>query len=44
MSSDKPRVSIGLPVFNGEGYLEEALDLILAQMRAGYDLTELLWD
>ena len=29
--SVKPKVSIGVPVFNGEDYLEEALDSILAQ-------------
>jgi cellulose synthase/poly-beta-1,6-N-acetylglucosamine synthase-like glycosyltransferase len=27
----KPRVSIGLPVYNGETYLEVALDSLLAQ-------------
>jgi len=31
MSSSGPRVGIGLPVHNGEQYLEEALDSILAQ-------------
>ena len=31
MSNGEPRVSIGLPVYNGENYLEEALEAILAQ-------------
>lgn len=38
MSNDKPRVSIGLPVFNGEKYLEEALDSILAQTYPNFEL------
>ena len=38
MSDDKPRVSIGLPVFNGENYLEEALDVILAQTYSDFEL------
>mgnify|MGYP001066964312 CR=1 FL=1 len=35
---EKPRVSIGLPVFNGEKYLEEALDSILAQTYQDFEL------
>ncbi len=35
---DKPRVSIGLPVFNGENYLEEALESILAQTYTDFEL------
>jgi len=35
---DKPRVSIGLPVFNGEKYLEETLDSILAQEYTDFEL------
>ena len=31
MTADKPRLSIGLPVFNGEKYLRQALDSILRQ-------------
>ncbi|MFZ7094177.1 glycosyltransferase family 2 protein [Primorskyibacter sp. 2E233] len=31
MSSQKPLVSLGLPVFNGEKYLPQAIDSILAQ-------------
>jgi len=38
MRDDKPRVSIGLPVFNGENYLEEALDSILAQTYSDFEL------
>jgi glycosyltransferase involved in cell wall biosynthesis len=34
----KPRVSIGLPVFNGENYLEQALDSILAQTYTDFEL------
>lgn len=34
----KPRVSIGLPVYNGEKYLEEALDSIIAQTFTNFDL------
>ena len=33
-----PRVSIGLPVFNGERYLKEALDSLLAQTYTDFDL------
>ncbi|MGA3059112.1 MAG: glycosyltransferase family 2 protein [Candidatus Bathyarchaeia archaeon] len=38
MSSNKPRVSIGLPVFDGEKYLKEALDSILAQTYSDFEL------
>lgn len=38
MSNDKPRVSIGLPVFNGENYLAEALDSLLAQTYSDFEL------
>jgi glycosyltransferase involved in cell wall biosynthesis len=38
MSDHKPRVSIGLPVFNGEDYLEEALESILAQTYTDFEL------
>jgi glycosyltransferase involved in cell wall biosynthesis len=34
----KPRVSIGLPVYNGEKYLEQALDAILAQTFRDFEL------
>lgn len=33
-----PRVSIGLPVFNGENYLADALDSILAQTYRDFEL------
>ena len=38
MRDHKPRVSIGLPVFNGEQYIEEALDSILAQTHSDFEL------
>lgn len=38
MGCKMPRVSIGLPVFNGENYLEEALDSILAQSFEDFEL------
>src|SRR5262245_19694287 len=36
--ASRPRVSIGLPVFNGEAYLQEALDSIAAQTFTDYEL------
>lgn len=38
MDGKKPRVSIGLPVFNGESMIREALDAILAQSFTDYEL------
>jgi glycosyltransferase involved in cell wall biosynthesis len=38
MSQDKPRVSIGLAVFNGANYLEQAIDSILAQTYTDFEL------
>jgi len=38
MSGHKPRVSIGLPVFNGEKYLAEAIDSILVQTYSDFEL------
>jgi glycosyltransferase involved in cell wall biosynthesis len=39
MSSGRtPRVSIGLPVYNGEDYLAEAMDSILAQTSPDFEL------
>ena len=38
MGDEKPRVSIGVPVFNGENFLEEALDSILAQTYRDFEL------
>lgn len=38
MSKQKPRLSIGLPVFNGENYLEAALDSILGQTYSDFEL------
>jgi glycosyltransferase involved in cell wall biosynthesis len=37
-NNDKPRVSIGMPVFNGEKYIEEALDSILNQTFSDFEL------
>jgi glycosyltransferase involved in cell wall biosynthesis len=34
----EPRVSIGLPVYNGENYLSETIDSILAQTFADFEL------
>lgn len=34
----KPRISIGLPVYNGERFLEEALDSILGQSYEDFEL------
>ena len=38
MSNTMPKVSIGIPVYNGERYLEEALDSILAQTFTDFEL------
>ena len=38
MPSSNPKVSIGLPVYNGERYLREALDSILAQTYRDFEL------
>ena len=38
MGKDVRRVSIGVPVFNGENYLAEALDSILAQTFSDFEL------
>lgn len=35
---DTPRISIGLPVYNGENYLAEALDSLLAQSYTDFEL------
>ncbi len=35
---NKPRVSIGIPVYNGDNYLAEALDSILAQTFTDFEL------
>lgn len=38
MSGSAPRVAIGLPVRNGEPYLQEAIDSLLAQTYADFEL------
>jgi glycosyltransferase involved in cell wall biosynthesis len=38
MISKKPRVSIGVPVYNGDNFLEAALDSILAQTYKDFEL------
>src|SRR3989337_590294 len=38
MVANMPTVSIGLPVFNGEKYLRQALDSILAQTYQDFEL------
>lgn len=38
IEASRPRVSIGLPVYNGEAYLEEALDSIASQTFTDYEL------
>jgi glycosyltransferase involved in cell wall biosynthesis len=38
MTSSSPTVSVGLPVFNGENYLEEAVDSILSQTYSDLEL------
>lgn len=38
MTQNKPRVSIGLPVYNGDRYLRETLDAILVQTFSDFEL------
>lgn len=38
MNYNKPRVSIGMPVYNGEAFLKEAIDSILAQTFEDFEL------
>jgi glycosyltransferase involved in cell wall biosynthesis len=38
MKEQIPRVSIGLPVYNGDNYLEQALDSLLAQTYTDFEL------
>ena len=38
MSSDKPTVSIGMPVYNGANYIEEAIQSILNQTYSDFEL------
>jgi len=38
LSRNNPRVSIGMPVFNGEEYIQEALDSILKQTFSNFEI------
>jgi glycosyltransferase involved in cell wall biosynthesis len=38
LNRNKPRVSIGMPVFNGEKYIKEAIDSLLAQTYQDFEL------
>jgi glycosyltransferase involved in cell wall biosynthesis len=38
MTTDMPRVTIGLPVYNGENYLAESIESILAQTFTDFEL------
>lgn len=38
MSNDRPTVSIGMPVFNGANYIEEAIQSILNQTYSDFEL------
>lgn len=38
MEDNQPRVSIGMPVYNGDRFLEEALDSLLAQTFTDFEL------
>ena len=38
MVANKPLVSIGLPVYNGENYVRQALDSLLAQDYESFEL------
>lgn len=38
MSNHEPRVSVGLPVYNGERFLRESLDSLLSQTFEDFEL------
>lgn len=38
MNNKRPRVSVGMPVYNGENYIREALDSILSQTFRDFEL------
>jgi len=38
MSNDHPKISVGMPVYNGEPYLEEAIKATLAQTYGNFEL------
>ena len=38
MNQSRPKISIGMPVYNGEGFIREALDSLLAQTFSDFEL------
>ncbi|UCG34744.1 MAG: glycosyltransferase family 2 protein [Candidatus Omnitrophota bacterium] len=38
MNSNKPRLSMGMPVYNGENYIRQALDSLLSQTFSDFEL------
>ena len=38
MNDHRPRVSVGMPVYNGDNFLAEALDSLLAQTYRDFEL------
>ena len=38
MNETKPRVSIGMPVYNGENFIRDALDAFLAQTFKDFEI------
>ena len=38
MRGNKPHVSVGIPVYNGENYLRDAVDSMLAQTYADFEI------
>ena len=38
MRGKQPRVSVGVPVFNGDNFLAEALDSVLAQTFGDFEV------
>ncbi|MGH9502230.1 MAG: glycosyltransferase family 2 protein [Terriglobales bacterium] len=38
MSSDRPRVTVAVPVYNGENYVAEAIDSVLGQSHGDFEL------
>lgn len=38
MGTDSPKISVGMPVYNGETYLQAAIDAVLAQTEGDFEL------